>query len=449
MNAACSEPHAAEAALVAAARRHRERLEKVTIVCVTGSCGKTTTKDLAAAILSVRFTGSKNDDTRNCGADVAATLLAARPDDDYLVQELGAWGPGTLDAGISLMRPDIAVVTNIRNDHHSSFHGPHGAQAEKGKLVSCLSPSGIAVLNWDDPLVRDLSTWTQAPTLSFGRDPAAVLRASDVTALWPERLAFVASHRGRMTHVRTRLVGDHLLGSALAALGVGIAFGMTLDEAAGALALAEPSWRRMSPLVSADGITFIRDDWKAPADSLPEVLSFMSAAQARRKLAVFGTISDYPGRSRSTYSRIAWGAMAALDAVIFVGTRAANLWGEQRSRAAANQEEIRRRVASGATRLRDSAACSRTNRLGEMFVFGTVRDAHAFLSGYLRAGDLVIVKGSGPADHLERVILGRELPTICWRDRCGRLHPCDMCELLTAPAEPAGVSRTARLGPHG
>ena len=188
----------------AEAAHYRGQLDHVVVIGVTGSCGKTTTKDLIAAILGGRFAGSKNDDTRNCGPDIATTVLAAKPDDDFLVQELGAWGPGTLDAGIALVRPDIAVVTNIRNDHHSSFHSQHATQAEKGKLVRSIPEWGTAVLNFDDPLVRELATWTSAPTLSFGRHDAAALHASRVDARWPRRLSFVVRHGSESTRVETR-----------------------------------------------------------------------------------------------------------------------------------------------------------------------------------------------------------------------------------------------------
>jgi UDP-N-acetylmuramyl pentapeptide synthase len=438
MSDQCGPIDAAVSDLVPQAVRYRERLGNVVVIGVTGSCGKTTTKDLTAAVLATRFAGSKSEDTKNCGPDVAATVLAAQRDDDFLVQELGAWGPGTLDAGISLARPDIAVVTNIRNDHYSSFHGPLGAQSEKGKLVASLPPSGTAVLNWDDPLVGELSSLTAAPTLSFGRDRDAALRAWDVTARWPERLSFSARHGRETTRVQTRLLGEHLLGSVLAALGVAVVFGMALDEAGAALASVEPTFRRMSPSAHPDGVTFIRDDWKAPADSLPETLAFMSSADARRKLAVLGSISDYPGRSRRTYSQIAWHAMIALDTVIFVGDRAVDLWGRQDDPSSAVQEAIRERVLRGTTDLGPVQRESNPAGLGTMFVFDAVRDAHEFLSGLLEPGDLVLVKGSGPADHLERVILGRAQPIGCWEHRCGRLHPCDMCDLRNG-------SRAARL----
>jgi UDP-N-acetylmuramoyl-tripeptide--D-alanyl-D-alanine ligase len=428
--------------LLSAAHRHRDQLRDVKVVAVTGSCGKTTTKDLAAAILATRYKGSKNDDTRNCGPDLVATVLAARPDHDFLVQELGAWGPDTLDEGISLVRPNIGVVTNLRNDHYSSFRGPRGAQAEKGKVVARLPPNGAAVLNWDDPLVRELSSWTAAHTLSFGRSPDAALRAWDVTASWPERLTFKVSYGNKTAQVHSRLVGEHLLGSALAALCVAILFGMALDEAVAALASAGPTFRRMSPVAHPDGVTFIRDDWKAPLDSLPEVLSFMRTAAAPRKIAVFGRISDIPGRSRQGYERVAFEALAVLDAVIFVGKRATELWGEHQGTGESARAEICRRVAPPA--LGSTGCVMADEQLGKMFVFSSVHGANAFLQDILAPGDLVLLKGSGPADHLERLLLTRERRVECWLPECGRVYPCDMCDRVHGPdSDEPGVARLA------
>jgi UDP-N-acetylmuramoyl-tripeptide--D-alanyl-D-alanine ligase len=411
-----------------AAARHRDLLTGVGIVAVTGSCGKTTTKDLIAAVLGCRLRGSKSVGTNNCGTDLARYLLAVQPDDQFFIQELGAWGPGTLDAGISLLRPGVGVVTNLRNDHYSAFHGPRGAQAEKGKLVAALPPAGTAVLNWDDPYVRELAAATSARVFSFGRRRDADLRAVDVHAAWPAPLSFTAVHGRHRVDVHTRLFGAHLLGSALAAMAVALIHDLSLDEAAAALALAEPTPQRMVPVTGSDGVTFIRDDFKAPADSLPEVLAFMHEATATRKLAVFGRIGDYPGRSRPTYTRIAHEATAALDTTIFIGQRAVDLWGEQHSPAAADQQRLRQHLGpAGGT------------STGQMYVFETVADATRFLSTELRRGDLVLLKGSGLADHLERILLNRGRPVTCWQASCGRSHACDTCELLTAdPPAAAG-----------
>jgi UDP-N-acetylmuramoyl-tripeptide--D-alanyl-D-alanine ligase len=404
--------------------RHRQAVQGVVAIGVTGSCGKTTTTDLIAAVLSSRYRVSKSDGFWNCGLGIAHSLLSVRADDDFYVQELGAWGPGTLDAGIELVRPDVAVITNFRDDHYSSFRGARGAQAEKGKLLSAVEPSGTAVLNYDDALVRELDDRTTARTLCFGRHEKADLRAFDVTARWPERLAFSVTYRGQTRRVSTRLLGEHLLGSALAAIGVGLAFGLSLDDASSALEGVEPHVRRMSPVVAPDGITFIRDDYKAPADSIPEVLAFMAEAVAERKVGVFGRISDYPGRSRRCYSRVAREALAVLDVAIFVGQRATDLWGEQWSMAATDQVALRERLepATGWWQVLPA--------VGDMLVFGTVRDASDFLAGFLRAGDLTLLKASGEADHLERVLLSRQQAVNCWLTSCGKKEACDVCSFL-------------------
>ena len=411
-----------------AARAHRARLTGVRFVAVTGSCGKTTSKDLIAAVLAHRYRGRGSRGSNNCGADVAADLLAVRPDDEFFVQELGAWGAGTLEPGIEMIRPDIAVVTNLRNDHYSAFRGPSGAQAEKGKLVACLPATGTAVLNWDDPYVRELAGGTRARVLSVGRAADAELRAVDVTAAWPAPLSFRAVRGGDEIRVRTRLFGEHLLGSALAALAVGLAFDLTLEQAVAALEAAEPTPRRMSPVTHPDGVTFIRDDFKAPADSIPEVLHFLDQATAARKIVVFGRISDFAGRSRRTYTAIARHALAVADTVMFVGERATDLWGERHGTSADDQARLRRDLALPA------------GDAGRMYVVGSVARATRLLSDHLRSGDLVLLKGSGPTDHLERIMLGRQQPVACWLANCGRLTSCDACDLLaTGPPPTPGV----------
>jgi len=425
-----------EADLHQQADGYRRALSGTVAVAVTGSCGKTTTTNLIAAVLSSRYRGSSSDGTWNCGLGIAHSLLTVRPDDHFFVQELGAWGPGTLDAGIELVRPDVAVITNFRNDHHSSFHGPRGVQAEKGKLVTALKPGGAAVLNSDDPLVDELAARTPAATLRFGRGPQADLRAWDVTASWPQRLTFRVAYAGRRRLVRTRLLGEHLLSSALAALGVGLVFGLTLDEAAAALERAEPTLRRMSPVPLPDGVTFIRDDYKAPGDSIPEVLAFMTAAAATRKLVVLGHISDYPGRSRRCYTQVARHALAAVDVVVFVGLRAAQLWGEHWDTSAAAQLAVRELLERGSARAPADSAQSTAQSPsagGTMLVFETVQDASGFLAGFLRRGDLVLLKGSGQVDHLERVLLGRQRTVGCWLPSCGKKEPCDTCPVIEVP----------------
>jgi aminoacyl-tRNA hydrolase len=163
----------------------------------------------------------------------------------------------------------------------------------------------------------------------------------------------------------------------------------------------------MSPVVHPDGVTFIRDDWKASLPSITPALDFLRSARAPRKIAVFGTISDYPGNARRVYTRVGRAAREAADLVVFVGPFA--------SRAL----QARRHPSDDA-----------------VVAFATVRDASRYLDRVLRPGDLVLLKGSNPADHLFRIALARTRTVGCWRQRCGRLLFCDRCELLDRPVDP-------------
>ena len=137
-------------------RAHRSQQDGVTFVGITGSCGKTTTKDLTIGLLSTRFAVMSNPGSGNCGRELVENILRVRADPRFVVQELGAWGPGTLDMGLDLLRPDLGVVLNVRHDHYGQFHGLQHTASEKGKLIECVGESGTVILNRDDPLVWDM-----------------------------------------------------------------------------------------------------------------------------------------------------------------------------------------------------------------------------------------------------------------------------------------------------
>ena len=390
------------------AARHRARLRGVTFVGVTGSCGKSTTSHLAGGILGGTLRGVVSPGSANCGDALALALLRVAPDHDFYLQELGAWGPGTLDRGLELVRPSIGVLLNIRRDHYGAFHGLANTHAEKSKLIRRLPRSGIAIVNADDELVRATGALTEAAKVWFGRSPDADLRAIEVSSAWPDRLSFSLTYGGAVYRVRTRLVGEQCLGSALAALAIAVSLGVPIGAAIRRLTEIPPLMRRMSALTVPDGITFIRDDFKAPSDSMSEVLTFMDSARATRKLAVVGRISDYPGRSRRVYTEFARAAIDVVDELSFIGERPWSLWG------------------------RGDGPWAPAHGRARVSVFSTVEAASRALREELRPGDLVLLKGSGRADHLERILHDRTVGVRCWLTDCGRDEACDDCELLTA-----------------
>src|SRR5919106_2298116 len=139
------------------AARHRRGLDNVVFVGVTGSAGKTTTKDLVAAVLARRYDGTKSPGTHNAAQWVSRTVLRVRRDAGFCVLELGASGPGSPDAPITLVRPDIAVITNVGGDHRKAFRTLDATAAEKAKLVAAVPAEGLAVLNADDPRVMAMA----------------------------------------------------------------------------------------------------------------------------------------------------------------------------------------------------------------------------------------------------------------------------------------------------
>lgn len=392
--------------LVRAASLYRRGLSEVLFVGVTGSCGKTTTKELAAAVLATRLRGRRTAASRNRDAAVAAAILRTRPWSGFCVAELGAEGPGTLDALLRMLRPRIAVVTNVGPDHFSAFRTLESTAAEKGKLVASLPPRGMAILNADDPHVVAMAARCAGRVLTFGLGAGADLRAEDVRSVWPERLAFTLVHEGRRQAVTTRLCGKHWVHAVLAALAVGLAAGIPLAEGIRAVAAVEPLRARLSPAVHPDGVTFIRDDTKAPVWSVAPALEVLREARAERKVAVIGTLSDYGGASDRKYVATAKHALAVADEVVFVGPHARH-----------------------ALRVADPGPKK------ALHAFATVREAVLHFQSDLRPGDLVLIKASNRADHLSRIVLARDRQVACWRHACGRQMACESCELLTVPAE--------------
>jgi UDP-N-acetylmuramoyl-tripeptide--D-alanyl-D-alanine ligase len=386
--------------------RHRAKHASVVFIGITGSAAKTSTKELVAQVLSARMPGRKSGGTANELHDVAHAICKLRKGDRFAVMEVGAPAPGAIDLPLALLRPRIGVVTNIGSDHYTAYGSSDGIAAEKRKLIEVLPADGIAVLNADDPRVLAMREGFHGRVLTFGLRPDADVRAEAISGTWPARLAFTLVHDCHRVPVQTQFCGTHWVSSALAAAAVGLALGVPLDVAARALGELPPFEGRMSPVFLPDGVTFIRDDWKASVDTLPPALHFMKTAEASRKIAIIGTISDSQKDKKALYVTLARQALAAADQVCFVGPRAFSA--------------LRAKTHAGDDRLH---------------AFATVKAASDFLKDVLRPGDLVLLKGSAPADHLNRIILARTRRVACWQSNCGRVRFCDSCSLLDIPSD--------------
>ncbi len=340
--------------------------------------------------------------------DVEWTVLKTTRRHRFCVVEAGAAGPGYLDRSLRVIRPHIGVLTLVEREHYSAFRSKEAIAAEKAKLIAALPADGVAVLNIDDPLVRAIGAQHAGRIVWIGTGENATIRLLASTSIWPDPLSLQVRFDGVEYEIRTRLHGSHLALPVLAALGVAVAAGMPFADAVRALATIEPIQGRMQIESSDDGVTFVRDDWKAPHWSFQAPLDFMRDARARRKVVVIGTISD---SSKSPGERHVWAARQALevaDLVVLVG-------GPSRA-------------------LRSSGA----GQDPALHIFATLHDAALYLRTELRAGDLVLLKGTNQQDHLVRLLLDRQRPVQCWDMACGRNQFCGTCARLYAPVdEPA------------
>ncbi|SFM42310.1 aminoacyl-tRNA hydrolase [Ectothiorhodospira mobilis] len=383
------------------ARLRRPQLWRTSFVGITGSVGKTTAKDLAVAVLQQRGPTRGNALGLNYLGDMAGMLLALPRDTRFAVLEVATSGPGTIDARVRLLRPRIAAMTVIGRDHIKRFGGSQEAIAEeKAKLIQALPADGVAVLNRDDPLIRALGGRTPVQKLWFGTAEDAHLRLLCARSDYPEPLILQLAYEGREYTCRTALHGTHLAVPVLTALGIGLAAGLSLGEAMAGLAGAHPAPGRMQVVPTPEGITFLRDDYKAPHWTLPPTLAFLQGARARRKVAVVGTLSDSSLSASKLYPKVARRMREVADRVVFVGPHALR------------------------------ALKARTHADDRQLVgFTDLLDAHHYLRAELREGDLVLLKGTNRMDHLVRLILARHQPITCWVQDCGRNTFCDRCPL--------------------
>lgn len=282
----------------------RERLSCTTIG-ITGSSGKTTTKDMIAQVLETYGATVSPQGSFNTEVGVPLTILAADDSTRFLVLEMGMRGIGHIAYLTRIATPDIAVVTNVGHAHVGMLGSVDQIAVAKGELIEGLSPEGIAVLNADDPRVVGMSTRTTARALTFGRSIDADVQASDIEVSDTEVLFHVVDHRdGSAANARLRYVGEHNVSNAVAALCVGLSCGMTLDGAVAALSHAQPrSAMRMDVIRTKSGCVVINDAYNANPESMSAALHSLGSMPGRR-WAILGEMRELGDASAGLHAGI-------------------------------------------------------------------------------------------------------------------------------------------------
>jgi UDP-N-acetylmuramoyl-tripeptide--D-alanyl-D-alanine ligase len=359
------------AALHRLAAAWRDRLA-LKVACVTGSSGKTSTKEFTAGVLSVRFRVAKTEGNLNNHIGLPLSILSASVADDAAVWEIGMNHPGEIAPLARLARPDVAIITNIGVAHIEYMGSREAIAEEKGALAEAVGPNGFLIVSAEDDFALHIAHRTKARMLSTG------LSAGEVTAsgidMNAEGSRFTI-HAGRET-VRAQVAapGEHMVRNALLAVAAGLALGLRLEECAEGLAAARLTGGRLTHHI-VRGVTVLDDTYNANPDSMAAALDTLgSLPVAGRRIAVLGRMGELGEHAAAGYQRVGRNAARIVDALIAVGPETVPL-----------------------------LETARAAGLTEVHATEDTVEAAGVLRALAQEGDLVLVKGSRAA-RMERVI---------------------------------------------
>ncbi|MBI4610409.1 MAG: UDP-N-acetylmuramoyl-tripeptide--D-alanyl-D-alanine ligase [Candidatus Rokubacteria bacterium] len=353
---------------------HRSRFD-IPVVAVTGSNGKTTTKEMTAAVLGTRWSVLKSAASFNNQWGLPLTLLGLSHEYEAAVLELGANQPGEIAYLAELCRPTVAVVTTVAVVHTEFFKTLEGVREEKAALVRAVFEEGSVVLNGDDPRVRAMARDARGRVIVVGLARDARVRAVGELQERADGIGFTLEIDGRRRAVRLAFLGPHNVTNALASAGAGVALGLSLDEIAAGLEAARPLkgrlvWRR------AGSIRILDDTYNANPASVRAALAALAPARgAGRLLVALGDMLEL-GDSAAAAHRDVGRLVAECGAAEFVGV---------------------------GSLMRHAAEAARDAGLLESRHVETFQEAVALLLKRLAPGDTLLVKGSRGM-RMERVV---------------------------------------------
>jgi len=344
----------------------------LTIIGITGSNGKTTTKNLVAALCSHLGKTVFPRDSFNNEVGAPLTMLKLELDTQYLVLELGASGIGHIERLTNLASPDIGVVLMVGLAHAGEFGGVEATVEAKSELVRGLGSGAPVILNMDDPRVADMAELATGEVIWFGHNEAAGVRASQVDVSLSGTAFTLHLPNGESGRVQFKVLGEHHVMNALAMASVGVALGCDLTLITQTLESVVRAERWRMEIMADSDITVINDAYNASPDSMAAALKTLAQiARGRRTVAVLGEMSELGEFSGDEHDRIALLAVRLNIAQMVV-------------------------VGSGARRLHISAM-NEGSWDGESQFFDNADDAYDYLVNFLTAGDIVLVKSSNSA----------------------------------------------------
>lgn len=352
--------------LLATAERQKSRAK---VVGITGSTGKTCTKNLLESILAMSHRIAASPKNFNNEIGVPLTIIKAKPEVDVFIVEMGMRGLGQIGELCGIARPDIGVITNI-GDSHIELVGSRDLIAKaKGELVEALPADGFAVLNADDPRTPQLAGLTQAKVITFGMSPAADIYTDDIYLDKEAKATFVVRTPGEKYSVNLSIPGRHTIYNALAALTIATCLGVDSSLIREGLAKAQAAEMRLNVDTNSKGVVIINDAYNANPASVRAALETATAMDGiDRRIVVLGDMAELGSLSDQAHYEVGKAvADAGIDTLVTVGSKVKKL----------NKGAVDAGFAESRIHFyRDKEA------------------ALKFLRRYLRPNDLVLVKAS-------------------------------------------------------
>jgi UDP-N-acetylmuramoyl-tripeptide--D-alanyl-D-alanine ligase len=358
----------------------RRRLTDLRVIGITGSVGKSTTKELAASVLAMRYPTLANESNLNNEIGLPLTLLKATEAHRRAVLEMGFYVPGDITFLCSLARPQVGVITLIGPVHLERAGSMEAIVNGKAELVEALPADGTAILNYDDERVRSMVSRTKAKIFTYGLSPEADLWASDIEGLGLEGVAFDIHYQGETLHVHLPLLGQHSVHTALRAAAVGLTEGLNWQEIIGGL-LTPSTQLRLVAVAGPRNSLLIDDTYNASPDSMIAALNLLAELDGR-KVAVLGDMLELGEWEERGHRMVGARAVEVVDFLVAVGEKARWI-----------AEEARLQGLSSA----------------KIVLCGNSAEALEFLKNKIGEGDVVLVKGSR-ALKMDDIVLALEVP---------------------------------------
>ncbi len=364
-------------AMQQAARFWRRKLD-VQVIGITGSVGKSTTKEVIAEVLGKRYRTLKNLGNLNNEIGLPLTLLCVSEGHERVVLEMGLYVPGEIAFLCELASPRIGVITNVGTVHAERAGSQEEIARGKAELVQSLPPDGVAILNYDDQWVREMATLTRAQVFFYGLDPAADLWADNVEGMGLEGIHFRLHYHGETLYLRVPMIGRHSVHTALRAAAVGLVEGLTWQEIVYGLRSATTQLRLIA-VRTESGALILDDTYNASPESMLAALNLLEELEGR-KVAVLGDMLELGRYEWRGHEMVGIRAAEVVDELITIGERG---------------------------RMISAAACKAGLRSEVIHELETTEQAIEMLQKGLSADDVVLIKGSRGM-RMDRIVANLE-----------------------------------------